>query len=183
VFVRSKTWSLRGNGLSPGAAAMNSVKIRRSFVLILRTRCCRSDRGRAARGGRRIGGCGAPEPSRSGIGPQGMTHGPRQAVERALSPTWSQQAELTASDGRQDGYFGWSVAVSGTYALVGASNADAAYVFVSDTPWWARLATTSADGRPTCSGRPSGRRSPASEAIRDKRASPPGRTAGHQARA
>ncbi len=52
--------------------------------------------------------------------------------------TWSQQAELTASDGGADDYFGFAVAVSGSTAVVGAnghtvgSNPDqgAAYVFV-----------------------------------------------------
>ncbi len=57
--------------------------------------------------------------------------------------TWSQQQELTANDGAATDYFGWSVALSGTTALVGApfhtfgSNTyqGAAYVFdpVSDT--------------------------------------------------
>jgi hypothetical protein len=56
--------------------------------------------------------------------------------------TWSQQAELTASDGAADDQFGYSVAVSGTTAAVGAvlknvgSNTQqgAAYVFASSGP-------------------------------------------------
>lgn len=48
--------------------------------------------------------------------------------------TWSQQAELTAADGASGAYFGLSVAISGTTAVVGAeghnANAGAAYVYV-----------------------------------------------------
>ena len=44
-----------------------------------------------------------------------------------------QQAELTASDGGADGEFGWSVAIGGTTAVVGAVNSGtepgAVYVF------------------------------------------------------
>jgi hypothetical protein len=54
--------------------------------------------------------------------------------------TWTQQAELTASDGAEDDNFGSSVALSGGTALVGAPNhksagrpeAGAAYVFAPD---------------------------------------------------
>jgi hypothetical protein len=53
--------------------------------------------------------------------------------------TWTQQAELTASDGAEDDVFGSSVSVSGSTALVGAFNHDvganvgqgSAYVFVN----------------------------------------------------
>ena len=68
--------------------------------------------------------------------------------------TWTQQAELTASDGAADDYFGYSVAVSGGTAVVGAfghnvgSNpAGAAYVFVqSGTTWTQQAELTSSDG-------------------------------------
>jgi len=57
--------------------------------------------------------------------------------------TWSQQATLTAADGRQGDNLGWSVAVSGTTALVGAVNAHhtgAAYVFVRGGATWSQQA-------------------------------------------
>jgi hypothetical protein len=47
--------------------------------------------------------------------------------------TWSQQQKLTASDGEADDNFGWSVALSGDTALVGAkgdnTNQGSVYVF------------------------------------------------------
>ena len=69
--------------------------------------------------------------------------------------TWTQQAELTASDGTAFDKFGWSVAISGDTALVGApqhavgSNAyqGAAYVFAgSGSTWTQRAELTAADG-------------------------------------
>jgi nucleoside-specific outer membrane channel protein Tsx len=64
---------------------------------------------------------------------------------------WSQQAELTASDGARQDSFGWSVAVSGSSAVVGAysrnSNEGAAYVFVrSGTIWSQQAELTASDG-------------------------------------
>ncbi len=56
--------------------------------------------------------------------------------------TWSQQAELTSSDGAPDDFFGWSVAVSGSTAMVGAlyhnSNQGAVYVFVQSGSTWSQ---------------------------------------------
>ncbi|MBU0617495.1 MAG: FG-GAP repeat protein, partial [Planctomycetes bacterium] len=59
--------------------------------------------------------------------------------------SWSRQARLTAeSNGEVEAYFGHSVSIGGSYAIVGAphetvsgmSNAGAAYVFIrSDTSW------------------------------------------------
>ncbi|MGB8013396.1 MAG: choice-of-anchor D domain-containing protein [Terriglobales bacterium] len=69
--------------------------------------------------------------------------------------TWSQQAELTASDGAADDNFGSSVAVSGNTVVVGApshtvgSNTlqGAAYVFVQSGETWSQQAElTSSDG-------------------------------------
>ena len=40
--------------------------------------------------------------------------------------TWTQQAKLTAADGAESDYFGWSVAVDGATAVVGAPNDDTA---------------------------------------------------------
>ncbi|HEY0180527.1 MAG TPA: hypothetical protein VGC30_12985 [Dokdonella sp.] len=53
---------------------------------------------------------------------------------------WAQQQELFASDG--GGNFGWSVAIAGTVAVIGAPSASlddgAAYVFVSGTGGWSQ---------------------------------------------
>jgi hypothetical protein len=68
---------------------------------------------------------------------------------------WSQQQQLTAADGGADDLFGWSVAISGETAVVGAvcddvgANADqgSAYVFVrSGTAWSQQQKLTTADG-------------------------------------
>ena len=68
---------------------------------------------------------------------------------------WVQTAELTASDGAQEDWFGSSVAVSGNVAIVGAlehtvgTNLEqgAAYVFVQDgTTWTQQAELTASDG-------------------------------------
>jgi hypothetical protein len=65
---------------------------------------------------------------------------------------WSQEAELTASDGAADDSFGDSVALSGPAALVGAplkgsDDAGAAYVFTRSGPTWSQEAEfTATDG-------------------------------------
>jgi FG-GAP repeat len=68
---------------------------------------------------------------------------------------WTQQAQLTASDGAANDGFGRSVAISGDYAIVGAlnddngSNADqgSAYIFVrSGTTWSQQNKITANDG-------------------------------------
>jgi hypothetical protein len=70
--------------------------------------------------------------------------------------TWSQQAELTASDGAAYDYFGWSVAVDGSTVVVGAichpgsassCGQGAAYVFVESGGTWSQQAElTASDG-------------------------------------
>jgi len=70
--------------------------------------------------------------------------------------TWSEQAELTASDGGSNNYFGFSVALSGSTIMVGApghpttgSNVaqGAAYVFVQSGSTWVQQAElTASDG-------------------------------------
>ena len=54
--------------------------------------------------------------------------------------TWAAQAELTASDGAASDHFGYSVAISGDTALVGAYNHNSqrgeAYVFVEPSGGW-----------------------------------------------
>jgi len=70
--------------------------------------------------------------------------------------TWSQQAELTASDGGSNNYFGFSVALSGSTITVGATGHSAtgsnvaqgaAYVFVESGGTWTQQAElTASDG-------------------------------------
>jgi hypothetical protein len=59
---------------------------------------------------------------------------------------WTQQQQLTASDAGGNDYFGWSVAISGNMAIVGAYVDDAdvfdqgsAYLFVKDEAGWTQL--------------------------------------------
>jgi hypothetical protein len=69
--------------------------------------------------------------------------------------TWSEQAKLTTADGAAADFFGWSVALEGDTALVGAPDADvegsahqgAVYVFVhSGTDWSEQDKLTAGDG-------------------------------------
>ena len=69
--------------------------------------------------------------------------------------TWTQQAKLTAADGSTDDNFGYSVSISGDYAIVGAygddigsnMNQGSAYIFVrSDNTWTQQAKLTVADG-------------------------------------
>ncbi len=68
--------------------------------------------------------------------------------------TWSQQAKLTASDGANSAYFGFSVSLSGDTAIVGAyrddapaSNSGSAYVFTRSGSTWSQQAKlTASDG-------------------------------------
>ncbi|HND20040.1 MAG TPA: hypothetical protein PLB18_11735, partial [Acidobacteriota bacterium] len=69
--------------------------------------------------------------------------------------TWSQQQKLTASDGAASDIFGWSVAITGETAVVGARGDDigantdqgSAYVFVrSGTTWSQQQKLTASDG-------------------------------------
>jgi hypothetical protein len=68
--------------------------------------------------------------------------------------TWTEQAKITASDGTASDHFGWSVAISGDYALVGANCDDdnggesgSAYIFKRDgTTWTEQAKITASDG-------------------------------------
>ncbi|NUQ48097.1 MAG: thrombospondin type 3 repeat-containing protein, partial [Phycisphaerae bacterium] len=63
--------------------------------------------------------------------------------------SWSEQAKLTASDATATDYFGWSVALSGETAVVGAAGVEAAYVFVRNGVNWTEEERLSAsDGEP-----------------------------------
>jgi hypothetical protein len=57
--------------------------------------------------------------------------------------TWTEEAKLTASDGAAWEFFGWSVSISGDYAIVGAycdddngKHAGSAYIFKRDGSSW-----------------------------------------------
>jgi FG-GAP repeat len=94
------------------------------------------------------------------IGAYGKTFGSNGAQGAAYvftlnGSTWDQQQELTASDGAADDYFGYSVALSGTTALIGAtsfmfdfeSRQGAAYVFTfSGSTWGHQQKLTASDG-------------------------------------
>ncbi len=76
-------------------------------------------------------------------------------VDPVVTATWPQQAELTAADGASNDSFGYSVAVNGSTAVVGAwaktvsSTIDqgAAYVFVrSGATWTQQPKLTASDG-------------------------------------
>jgi hypothetical protein len=61
------------------------------------------------------------------------------AFDGAVS--WQQSQKLTAGDGAADGYFGWSVSVSATSAIVGAGSYDdpnqgSAYLFAESGDVW-----------------------------------------------
>ncbi|MCD4825170.1 MAG: FG-GAP repeat protein [Phycisphaerae bacterium] len=67
---------------------------------------------------------------------------------------WGQQIKLTASDAASDDCFGYSVAISGDYAVAGAysdddiekgSNSGSAYVFKRDGDQWTQIAKLTAD--------------------------------------
>ncbi len=68
--------------------------------------------------------------------------------------TWTQQAKLTASDGAASDNFGWSVSISGDYAIVGAYGNDdnglgsgSAYIFNRvGTTWTQQAKLTASDG-------------------------------------
>lgn len=66
-------------------------------------------------------------------------------------PQWQQFQKLTASDGVADGYFGWSLGMSGSKAMVGATSYNdtdqgEAYVFsLSDGAWTQTESLTSGD--------------------------------------
>ena len=72
--------------------------------------------------------------------------------------TWNQTQELTAADGTAADQFGWSVALSGTTALVGANNASTAsghvgavYVFDDSGGTWSQAQKlTASDGTNYC---------------------------------
>ena len=76
---------------------------------------------------------------------------------RDVGGTWTQQAKLLAADGAPGDYFGYSVAISGDTALIGADRDDSkgklsgsAYVFTRDIggTWTQQAKLFAADGAP-----------------------------------
>ena len=67
---------------------------------------------------------------------------------------WTEQAKLTASDGADGDYFGWSVSISGDYAVIGAyqdddngSDSGSTYIFQRNGSNWIEQALlTASDG-------------------------------------
>ena len=68
--------------------------------------------------------------------------------------SWSQQAKLLSADGAAGDYFGWSVSISGDYAIVGAfrdndngTSSGSAYIFYyNGTSWSQQAKLLAADG-------------------------------------
>jgi hypothetical protein len=133
VFVRSGgTWSQQAELTAPDGAAYDqfgfSVAVSSSTALV-----------------------GAPGLIGQGIPPSNG----RAYVFVDSGGTWSQQAELTASDGKAADLFGISVAVDGSTAVVGAPDhfvgtnfrQGTAYVFVDSSGTWGQQAElTALDG-------------------------------------
>ncbi len=73
-------------------------------------------------------------------------------IYRRSKRVWKEEAKLVASDGARGSEFGFSVHISGNYAIVGAnshnSGAGAAYVFVRNGETWTEEAKlTASDGK------------------------------------
>ncbi|OQX02531.1 MAG: hypothetical protein BWK80_57685, partial [Desulfobacteraceae bacterium IS3] len=83
---------------------------------------------------------------------KGYDSGSAYIFRRNSDGLWTQQAKLTATDGAAEDYFGWSVSISGDYALVGAYLDDgasgSAYIFRrnSDGTWTQQAKLTADDG-------------------------------------
>jgi hypothetical protein len=93
---------------------------------------------------------GALEDNVWGISNQGSAH-----IYHWTGVAWAFEATLSAADGAENDYFGYSVAISGDTVIVGVAgdnfganvNQGSAYVFVrSDTTWTQQAKLTAADG-------------------------------------
>lgn len=85
----------------------------------------------------------------------GTSSGSAYVFSRDGSGNWTQRAKLTASDGAEFDFFGWSVAMSGDTAVIGAhredgrnTDAGAAYIFARDGNgnWSEQTKLTASDG-------------------------------------
>ncbi len=68
-------------------------------------------------------------------------------VFKHVGKSWDEQTKIVAEDGQNEDYFGWSVAISGDYAIVGAptdddkgKNTGSAYVFHREGTSWTQQA-------------------------------------------
>jgi hypothetical protein len=69
------------------------------------------------------------------------SNGAAYVFHKTSAGNWEQVARLVADDGAPDDLFGWSVAIDGNIALVGAPHAGAAYVFHrGSTATWDQVA-------------------------------------------
>ena len=83
----------------------------------------------------------------------GLSSGSAYIYKRSGS-TWSQQQKLDAWDAEADDKFGWSVSLSGNYAIVGAPESDdsgsssgSAYIFqLSGSTWYYQQKLVASDG-------------------------------------
>ncbi|MCF7809898.1 T9SS type A sorting domain-containing protein [bacterium] len=57
---------------------------------------------------------------------------------------WTQQAKLTADDAAERDEFGWSVSISGDYAVIGADRSGSAYIFAREGADWTQQAKLTA---------------------------------------
>jgi hypothetical protein len=81
------------------------------------------------------------------VGAWGENQGAGAAYVFVRSGTaWSQRAELTAANGDTNTDFGWSVAISGSTAVIGAQGKAAAYVFVRSGTAWSQRAELTPNG-------------------------------------
>ena len=143
VFVRSgTTWSEQGV-LSPSDDA-NLVESFGSSVAIS------GDTVMVGADGTEVGGLTGGVPNGGGVNSQGDAY-----VFVRSGAIWTQQAELTASDGSAFDYFGGSAALDGDTAIIGMAYPNSggspppgnAYVFVrSGTTWTQQAELTASDG-------------------------------------
>jgi hypothetical protein len=84
--------------------------------------------------------------------PYGANSTGRAYVFTKTAAGWKQTAELTGSDSVVQGFFGYSVGISGTTAIVGAWNqangAGRAYVFTKTPTGWKQTAELKCSGTP-----------------------------------
>jgi hypothetical protein len=78
----------------------------------------------------------------------GNPSGSAYVFSRDASGNWTQQGKLLAADGAPGDHFGWSVALDGDTALIGAWRNDSAYVFTRDAQglWTQEEKLVAADG-------------------------------------
>jgi hypothetical protein len=94
---------------------------------------------------------GRPEEQISGNNSQGSAY-----IYYRTGKTWTQQAKIIASDGKENDHFGWSVGISNDYIIVGTPYDDidmysaqgSAYLFHrSGTDWNQQAKITASDGK------------------------------------